>query len=61
MDTAPIITAIVEGAPQYLPLYRVIWAVTAGLGLNMLFIALILKRNPTRKNHPWWLAGLVYC
>lgn len=53
MDFKGLIDAIFEGILRFMPLFRVMWVVTAGIGLIMMIIALVLKRTPARKKSPW--------
>lgn len=53
MDFTSFIDAIFEGIVRLIPLFRVMWVVTVGLGLIMMIIALMLKRIPARKKSPW--------
>lgn len=43
---------------QLVPFFRYIWASTIVLGVTMLVIALLLKRNPTLKKSPW-IVGII--
>lgn len=58
MNFTDLIATIYEGLLQFVPLFRVAWAVTVGLGLAMLIIALVLKKNPERKKSPWIVGGI---
>lgn len=58
MNFTGSIATIYEGLLQFVPLFRVVWAVTVGLGLVMLVIALVLKKNPERKKSPWIVGGI---
>lgn len=58
MNFTDLIATIYEGLLQFVPLFRVAWAVTVGLSLAMLIIALVLKKNPERKKSPWIVGGI---
>lgn len=58
MNFTDLIAMIYEGLLTFVPLFRVVWAATAGIGLVMLIIALALKKNPKRKKAPWIVAGI---
>lgn len=58
MNFKDMIATIYEGLLQFVPLFRVVWAATAVLGLAMLIIALVLKKNPERKKSPWIVGGI---
>lgn len=57
MDISQIIATIYEVLLQFVPLFRVVWATTVVLGIVMMVIALILKKNPVRKKSPWIVGG----
>lgn len=57
MNISKIIVAIYEGLLQLVPLFRVIWAATLVLGISMLMIAFIMKKNPARIKSPWIVGG----
>lgn len=58
MDISKIITEIYEGLLKFVPLFRVVWVTAVVLGIAMLMIALILKKNPARKKSPWVVGGI---
>lgn len=58
MDLTNLIGTIYEGLIQFMPLFRMIWIGTIVLGVAMLIIALILKKNPERKKSPWIVGGI---
>lgn len=58
MDLTNLIGTIYEGLIQFMPLFRMIWIGTIVLGVVMLIIALILKKNPERKKSPWIVSGI---
>lgn len=58
MDLTNLIGTIYEGLIQFMPLFRMIWIGTIVLGVAMLIIALILKKNPARKKSPWIVGGI---
>lgn len=58
MDLTNLIEAIYEGFIQLMPLFRMVWIGTIVLGVAMLIIALILKKNPERKKSPWIVGGI---
>lgn len=58
MNFTGLIATIYEGLLLFVPLFRVAWAVTVGLGLVMLIIALALKKDPERKKSPWIVGGI---
>lgn len=58
MNFTDMIATIYEGLLQFVPLFRVVWAATVVLGLAMLIIALVLKKNPDRKRSPWIVGGI---
>lgn len=58
MDISQTIAAIYDGILQLVPLFRVVWAVTAAVGVTMLIIAFVLKKNTERKKSPWIVGGL---
>lgn len=58
MNLTGSIATIYEELLSFVPLFRVVWAVTVGLGLVMLIIALGLKKNPERKKSPWIVGGI---
>ena len=53
-----MITIIQKLFIQYLPIFRVTWAITILLGIILVVVALILKKNPERKKSPWILGGI---
>lgn len=58
MDNSQIIATIYEELLRFVPLFRMVWAATVVLGIAMLMIALVLKKNPVRKKSPWILGGI---
>lgn len=58
MDLTNLIGTIYEGLIQFMPLFRMVWTGTIVLGVAMLIIALILKKNPKRKKSPWIVGGV---
>jgi len=38
---------------QTMPIFRVLWVSSLSIGVALLFIAFLLKRNSTRKSSPW--------
>ena len=58
MDISQTISTIYEGLLQFVPLLRVVWAATVVLGIAMLIIAFVLKKNPSRKKSPWIVVGI---
>lgn len=58
MDLTNLIGTIYEGLIQFMPLFRMVWIGTIVLGVAMLIIALILKKNPKRKKSPWIVGGV---
>lgn len=58
MDISQTITTIYEGLLQFVPVFRVGWAAAVVLGITMLIIALVLKKNPARKKSPWIVGGI---
>lgn len=57
MDISKTITTIYEALLQFVPFFRVAWVVTVVLGIAMLIIAFVLKKNPIRKKSPWIVGG----
>lgn len=58
MDISLTIATIYEGLLQFVPLFRVVWGATVVLGIAMVIIALVLKKNPVRKKSPWIVGGI---
>lgn len=58
MNLAELISTICEGLLQLVPLFRVVWAVTVVIGIIMLVLAFVLKKNPARKKSPWIVGGI---
>lgn len=58
MDLTNLIRTIYKGLIQFMPLFRMVWIGTIVLGVAMLIIALILKKNPKRKKSPWIVGGV---
>lgn len=58
MDISQIIATIYEELLQFVPLFRVIWVATMVLGITLVIIALVLKKNPVRKKSPWIVGGI---
>lgn len=58
MDLNNLIGRIYEGLIQFTPLFRMVWIGTLVLGVAMLIIALILKKNPERKKSSWIVGGI---
>lgn len=58
MDLTNLIGRIYEVLIQFMPLFRMVWIGTIVLGVAMLIIALILKKNPKRKKSPWIVGGV---
>lgn len=57
MNISQTIVTIYVGFLQSVPLFRVVWATTVVIGIAMLIIALVLKKNPIRKKSPWIVGG----
>lgn len=58
MDISQTIATIYEGLLRFVPLFRVVWATMVVLGVAMLIIAFVLKKNPVRKKSPWIVGGI---
>lgn len=58
MDISQTITTIYEELSQFVPLFRVVWVATVVIGIAMVIIALVLKKNPARKKSPWIVGGI---
>lgn len=58
MDISQTIATIYEGLLRFVPLFRVVWAAMVVLGVAMLIIAFVLKKNPVRKKSPWIVGGI---
>lgn len=57
MNFTDLITSIYEWLLQFLPVFRVVWIISTAIGLAMLIIAFVLKKNPERKKLPWIVGG----
>lgn len=58
MNISNVIDTIYEGFLKLMPLFFKVWIGTMVLGIIMLIIALILKKNPERKKSPW-IVGII--
>ncbi|WP_373125095.1 hypothetical protein [Blautia producta] len=58
MSLAELIDLIYKWVLQFMPLFRIAWSGIVVLGIAMLIIAVILKKNPTRKKSPWIIGGI---
>lgn len=58
MNISKLIAAITEGVLSFMPFFRIVWAGTVALGIAMVVIAFVLKKNPIRKKSPWIVGGL---
>lgn len=58
MDDSQIIATIYKELLQFVPLFRVVWAATVVLGITMLMIAFVLKKDPVKKKSPWIIGGI---
>lgn len=58
MNISQIITAIYEGLLKCIPLFRMIWVTTVVIGIAMLIIALMIKRDPLRQKTTW-IVGII--
>lgn len=58
MDVSNLIRMIYEGLLQFMPLFHMVWIGTIVLGIVMLVIAFVLKKNPERKKSPW-IVGII--
>lgn len=58
MDISQTVSTIYQVLLQFVPLFRVVWVATAAIGIAMLMIALVLKKNPARKKSPWIFGGI---
>lgn len=58
MNISQIIAAIYEGLLQFVPVLRTVWVISVVLGITMLIIAFVLKKNPVRKKSPWVVGGI---
>lgn len=57
MDLAAFIDMIYERILQFMPIFRIVWSGSLVLGAVMLIIAIVLKKNPTRRS-PWIVGGI---
>lgn len=57
MSITQLINMIYQGLLQFVPLFRVIWVVSVLLGIALLILAVVLKKNPIRKKSPWITGG----
>lgn len=58
MDSAAFIDMIYERILQFMPIFRIVWSGSLVLGAVMLIIAIVLKKNPTRRRSPWIVGGI---
>lgn len=58
MDFSQIIATIYEGLLQFVPLFRMVWVATVVLGIAMLIVSFVLKKNIVRKKSPWIVGGI---
>lgn len=58
MNFAELMGMIYDGILSLLPLFHIAWIGIVVLGIAMLIIALILKRDPARKKSPWIVGGV---
>lgn len=58
MKFTDLITTIYEWLLQFVPVFRVVWIISVAIGLAMLIIAFVLKKNPERKKSPWIVGGI---
>lgn len=58
MILSNLISSIYEKLLQFMPMFRIVWIGTIVLGITMLIIALVLKKNPERAKLPW-IVGII--
>lgn len=52
MSLKELFAVIYRGIEQFMPLFRIAWIGIIALGIAMLIIAYVLKKNPARKKSP---------
>lgn len=58
MAFGDLIGTIYEYLQQFIPVFRVVWGTTIVLGIVLIGLAVILKKNPKRKKAPWIIGGI---
>ena len=58
MNLSETIRTIYEGLIRFMPVFRIVWAITVVCGIAMLMIAAVLKTEPERKKSPWIVGGI---
>lgn len=58
MAFGDLIGTIYDYLLQFMPLFRVVWAATVVLGIVLVVLAVILKKNPEHKKAPWIIGGI---
>lgn len=53
MNLSNLVSTIYKEVLQLIPLFRMVWIGIIVLGVTMLLIAWVLKKNPERKKSPW--------
>lgn len=57
MEVSMNFQVLMEWQKELLPLLRVAWTGAIGVGIVLVVVAFILKRNPSRKISPWVAGG----
>lgn len=58
MNVTEMTEMIYGGVLRFLPLLRIAWGSMIGMGVVMIIIALVLKKNPDRRKSPWIVGGI---
>lgn len=58
MNFAELMDMIYNGIMKFMPLFRIAWIGIVVLGIAMLVVAFVLKKNPARKKPPWIVGGI---
>ena len=58
MNFAELMDMIYNGIMKFMPLFRIAWIGIVVLGIAMLAVAFVLKKNPARKKSPWIVGGI---
>lgn len=58
MNFAELMDMIYNGIMKFIPLFRIAWIGVVVLGIAMLVVAFVLKKNPVRKKSPWIVGGI---
>lgn len=50
--------AVYLGILEFMPFFRVAWLVNVAVGIVLLVLAMVIKKNSERKKAPWIVGGI---